>query len=53
MKANQFTDPIKDLAESGKLAGLLLILSTVLSISLANSVRAEHAPHNIHTHVSD
>ncbi len=41
MKANQFTDPIKDLAESGKLAGLLLILSTVLSISLANSVRAE------------
>jgi len=41
MKANQFTDPIKDLAESGKLAGLLLILSTALSISLANSVRAE------------
>ncbi|MEI8007186.1 MAG: Na+/H+ antiporter NhaA [Bacteroidota bacterium] len=41
MKVNQFTDPIKDLAESGKLAGLLLILATVLSISFANSGRAE------------
>lgn len=41
MKVSQITDPIKDLAESGKLAGLLLILATVLSISLANSGRAE------------
>lgn len=41
MKVSQITDPIKDLAESGKLAGLLLILATVLSIALANSARAE------------
>jgi len=40
MKVSHITDPIKDLSESGKLAGLLLILSTVLSISLANSGRA-------------
>ncbi len=38
---NLITDPIRDLAESGKLAGLLLIVATVLSISLANSGRAE------------
>ncbi|MCX6281972.1 MAG: Na+/H+ antiporter NhaA [Bacteroidetes bacterium] len=37
---NILTDPIKDLADSGKLAGLLLILATVLSLTLSNSARA-------------
>jgi len=36
----RITDPIKDLAESGKLAGLLLILATVISLALSNSGRA-------------
>ena len=36
------TDPIKDLAESGKLSGLLLILATVLSLALSNSHRASY-----------
>ena len=36
----RITDPIKDLAESGKLSGLLLILATVLSLTLSNSARA-------------
>lgn len=34
------TDPIRDLSDSGKLSGLLLILATVLSLSLSNSSRA-------------
>ena len=33
-------DPFKDLAESGKLSGLLLILATVVSLALSNSTRA-------------
>jgi len=36
----RITDPIKDLAESGKLSGLLLILATILSLALSNSGRA-------------
>ena len=36
----RITDPIKDLAESGKLSGLLLILATVFSLTLSNSGRA-------------
>jgi len=36
----RFTDPIKDLAESGKLSGLLLILATLLSLALSNSSRS-------------
>jgi NhaA family Na+:H+ antiporter len=34
------TDPIKDLAESGKLGGFLLILATMLSLGMSNSERA-------------
>ena len=33
-------DPIRDLAESGKLTGLLLILSTVFSLFLSNTEKA-------------
>ena len=41
MKATRFiTEPIRDLAESGKLSGLLLILATGLSLFLSNSDRA-------------
>ena len=41
MKATRFiSEPIRDLAESGKLSGLLLILATVLSLFLSNSDRA-------------
>ena len=36
----RLTDPFKDLAESGKLSGLLLILATILSLILSNSGRA-------------
>jgi NhaA family Na+:H+ antiporter len=34
------TYPVKDLAESGKLGGFLLILATVLSLGMSNSDRA-------------
>lgn len=34
------SDPIRELAESGKLSGLLLILSTMVSLALSNSGRA-------------
>ncbi|MCX6286556.1 MAG: Na+/H+ antiporter NhaA [Bacteroidetes bacterium] len=37
---NIISDPIKDLAESGKLSGLLLILATILSLALSNSAWA-------------
>ncbi|MEI6883138.1 MAG: Na+/H+ antiporter NhaA [Bacteroidota bacterium] len=41
MKATRFiSEPIRDLAESGKLSGLLLILATGLSLFLSNSDRA-------------
>jgi len=36
---NILTDPIKDLADSGKLSGLLLILATIVSLALSNSGR--------------
>ena len=34
------SDPFKDLADSGKLSGLLLILATVLSLFFSNSERS-------------
>lgn len=41
MKVTKYiSGPIRDLAESGKLSGLLLILATVLSLLLSNSERA-------------
>ena len=41
MKATRFiSEPVRDLAESGKLSGLLLILATGLSLFLSNSDRA-------------
>lgn len=43
--------PIKELSESGKLGGVLLILSTIISITVANSASGEQYLHFWHQEI--
>jgi len=44
--------PIRELSESGKLGGVMLILATILSISITNSASGESYLHFWHTEIS-